>query len=72
VVTALGPTQIAGEAGDPAAPDSRESPDSLRPYLWALAADGEDGARSVLRLLREELALTMALRGRPTFAAIDR
>jgi isopentenyl diphosphate isomerase/L-lactate dehydrogenase-like FMN-dependent dehydrogenase len=43
-----------------------------RPYLWALAADGEDGVRSVLRLLREELALAMALSGRPTVAAIDR
>jgi 4-hydroxymandelate oxidase len=43
-----------------------------RPYLWALAAAGEDGVRDVLRLLREELSLAMALSGRPTVTAIDR
>ena len=43
-----------------------------RPYLWALAAAGEDGVRDVLRILREELALAMALAGRPTIASIDR
>jgi 4-hydroxymandelate oxidase len=43
-----------------------------RPYLWALAAAGEDGVRDVLRLLRDELSLAMALSGRPTVAAIDR
>ena len=43
-----------------------------RPYLWALAAAGEEGVRDVLRILREELALAMALSGRPAVAAIDR
>ena len=43
-----------------------------RPYLWALAAAGEEGVRDVLRILRDELALAMALSGRPTIASIDR
>ena len=43
-----------------------------RPYLWALAAAGEDGVRDVLRLLREELSLAMALSGRPSVSAVDR
>ena len=34
-----------------------------RPTLWGLAAGGEDGARRVLELLREELALALALCG---------
>jgi isopentenyl diphosphate isomerase/L-lactate dehydrogenase-like FMN-dependent dehydrogenase len=34
-----------------------------RPALWGLAAGGEDGARRVLKLLREELELTLALCG---------
>ncbi len=43
-----------------------------RPYLWALAADGEAGVRDVLGLLRAELALAMALCGRPSIESIDR
>lgn len=43
-----------------------------RPYLWALAAAGEAGVVDVLRILREELSLAMALSGTPTIAAIDR
>lgn len=43
-----------------------------RPYLWALAAAGEEGVADVLRILREELALAMALSGRPDVASIDR
>ena len=43
-----------------------------RPYLWALAAAGEAGVVDVLRILRDELALAMALSGRPTIASIDR
>lgn len=43
-----------------------------RPYLWALAAGGEAGVHDVLRILREELALAMALSGRPTIASVDR
>ena len=43
-----------------------------RPYLWALAADGEAGVSRALTLLRDELELAMALAGRPTIASIDR
>jgi 4-hydroxymandelate oxidase len=43
-----------------------------RPVLWGLAADGEAGAASVLRLLRDELDLAMALAGAPTVADITR
>ena len=34
-----------------------------RPYVWGLAVDGEAGVRRVLDLLREEVALAMALLG---------
>jgi 4-hydroxymandelate oxidase len=43
-----------------------------RPILWGLAVDGQEGARRVLELLHAELALAMALSGRPTLASIDR
>lgn len=43
-----------------------------RPALWGLAANGADGVYDVLRLLRHELELTMALCGRPTLESIDR
>lgn len=43
-----------------------------RPYLWALAVNGEQGVRDVLEILRSELELTMALAGRPSISAIDR
>lgn len=43
-----------------------------RPYLWALAVDGEQGVSRVLDLLREEIILAMGLTGRPTVAQIDR
>lgn len=43
-----------------------------RPYLWGLAAAGEQGVRDVLGILRAELELAMALAGRPTAADIDR
>ncbi len=42
-----------------------------RPVLWGLAADGANGVRGVLGLLRDELELAMALAGRPTLASID-
>lgn len=42
-----------------------------RPYLWGLAVGGEEGVRHVLELLRNELALAMALAGRPTIRDID-
>ncbi|HEY4564665.1 MAG TPA: alpha-hydroxy acid oxidase [Thermoanaerobaculia bacterium] len=43
-----------------------------RPILWGLAADGEAGAAWVLRHLRYELDLAMALAGAPTVADITR
>jgi 4-hydroxymandelate oxidase len=43
-----------------------------RPYLWALAANGEQGVRDALRILQDELSLAMALSGRPTVSSIDR
>lgn len=43
-----------------------------RPVLWGLAANGAEGVRHVLALLRAELELAMALAGRPTLASIDR
>lgn len=42
-----------------------------RPYLYGLALDGEEGARRVIEVLRQELALDMALTGRPTIGSID-
>jgi 4-hydroxymandelate oxidase len=43
-----------------------------RPVLWGLAAGGEAGAANVLRLLRDELDLAMALAGAPTVADVNR
>jgi isopentenyl diphosphate isomerase/L-lactate dehydrogenase-like FMN-dependent dehydrogenase len=43
-----------------------------RPALWGLAADGEEGARRVLELLRDELELTLALCGCASPAALGR
>jgi 4-hydroxymandelate oxidase len=43
-----------------------------RPYLWGLAIDGEAGVRRVMELLKDDLALTMALCGCPSMADIDR
>jgi 4-hydroxymandelate oxidase len=43
-----------------------------RPVLWGLAADGEAGVVAVLRLLRDEVDLAMALAGAPTVADITR
>jgi isopentenyl diphosphate isomerase/L-lactate dehydrogenase-like FMN-dependent dehydrogenase len=34
-----------------------------RPQLWGLAADGQNGVRRVLEMLRDELTLAMALCG---------
>jgi isopentenyl diphosphate isomerase/L-lactate dehydrogenase-like FMN-dependent dehydrogenase len=41
-----------------------------RAAVWGLAAEGEDGVRRVLELLREELALALALLGCPTPEAV--
>jgi 4-hydroxymandelate oxidase len=43
-----------------------------RPYLWGLAVDGARGVERVLTLLRDDLALSMALAGAPNVAGIDR
>jgi 4-hydroxymandelate oxidase len=43
-----------------------------RPCLWGLAAAGEEGVTRVLEMLRQELALSMALCGCPDVSAIDR
>ena len=43
-----------------------------RPFLWGLAAGGEDGVADVLRLATAELEHTMTLMGTPTLADIDR
>lgn len=34
-----------------------------RPLLWGLAVGGEEGARKVLKIFRDEFDLTMALTG---------
>ncbi len=41
-----------------------------RPYLWGLAVDGERGVRRVLGMLRDDLALSMALAGTSSVRAI--
>ena len=43
-----------------------------RPCLWGLAAAGDQGVARVLEMLRQELALGMALCGCPDVSAIDR
>uniref|UniRef100_A0A7S2JKB2 FMN hydroxy acid dehydrogenase domain-containing protein n=1 Tax=Cyanoptyche gloeocystis TaxID=77922 RepID=A0A7S2JKB2_9EUKA len=43
-----------------------------RPALWGLAAQGEEGVRKVLIMLRDELKLAMALVGAPTVYDIKR
>jgi lactate 2-monooxygenase len=43
-----------------------------RPYLWGLAAGGEEGVRQVLRGFLAELDLTLALTGHTSFEAVDR
>ena len=43
-----------------------------RPIFWGLAVDGEAGLRSVLRILRDEMTMTMAACGRRTLEELDR
>lgn len=43
-----------------------------RPVIWGLAVDGENGVKMVLRLLRDELDLAMALSGAATIESITR
>ncbi|MEU5425313.1 alpha-hydroxy-acid oxidizing protein [Streptomyces olivoreticuli] len=41
-----------------------------RPYVWGLAVDGSDGVRDVVRALRRETEVAMALVGAATLADI--
>jgi isopentenyl diphosphate isomerase/L-lactate dehydrogenase-like FMN-dependent dehydrogenase len=41
-----------------------------RPYLWGLAAFGQDGVEAVLKILRRELETIMRQMGTPTLSAI--
>ncbi len=43
-----------------------------RPIFWGLTLDGEAGARAVLEILRDELAITMGMCGHATVATLDR
>jgi isopentenyl diphosphate isomerase/L-lactate dehydrogenase-like FMN-dependent dehydrogenase len=43
-----------------------------RPYLWGLAAFGQEGVEAVLALLRRELALSLRALGAPSLAALGR
>jgi len=43
-----------------------------RPYLWGLAAFGQQGVERVLDILRAELRIAMQLHGVPRLGAIDR
>ena len=43
-----------------------------RPVIFGLAADGEDGVRKVMKMLKDELELTMALSGCPSVQDITR
>ena len=43
-----------------------------RPYLYGMAAFGQDGVERVIELLRTELALDMGLAGTPTIKSITR
>jgi isopentenyl diphosphate isomerase/L-lactate dehydrogenase-like FMN-dependent dehydrogenase len=43
-----------------------------RPALWGLVAAGEEGARRVLELLRDELELALVLCGCPAPGALTR
>lgn len=43
-----------------------------RPYLYGLAVGGAEGVAHVIKILRQELMLSMANLGRPTIASIDR
>jgi 4-hydroxymandelate oxidase len=43
-----------------------------RPYAYGLAAGGADGVARVVRILRTELEMAMALVGRPRIADLDR
>jgi 4-hydroxymandelate oxidase len=43
-----------------------------RPYLYGLAADGQNGVTRVLQILQREFLMAMALSGRTSISEIDR
>ena len=43
-----------------------------RPYLYGLAVGGAEGVEHVLRILRQELLMAMAVLGKPTIPSLDR
>jgi len=43
-----------------------------RPVLWGLASDGADGVRRVMEILRDDLALSMALTGSRSIDEVSR
>jgi 4-hydroxymandelate oxidase len=43
-----------------------------RPYVYGLAVGGAEGVEHVVRILRQELLMTMAVLGRPNIASLDR
>ncbi|PRQ51622.1 putative (S)-2-hydroxy-acid oxidase [Rosa chinensis] len=43
-----------------------------RPVIYGLAANGENGVRKVMKMLKDELELTMALSGCPSVKDITR
>jgi len=43
-----------------------------RPFLWGLAAFGQDGVQRVVELLQGELRIALGLSGAGTLKAIDR
>jgi isopentenyl diphosphate isomerase/L-lactate dehydrogenase-like FMN-dependent dehydrogenase len=43
-----------------------------RPVFWALAAGGQAGVEHAIEILREELAIAMALLGTPNTGSITR
>lgn len=43
-----------------------------RPYVWGLAAQGAMGVAHVIRLMRDELEMTMALTGCAALASVER
>jgi isopentenyl diphosphate isomerase/L-lactate dehydrogenase-like FMN-dependent dehydrogenase len=42
-----------------------------RPYLWALAVEGQAGVENLLGALRDETRRTLALMGAPQIAALE-
>jgi 4-hydroxymandelate oxidase len=43
-----------------------------RPYLWALSVRGAEGVADVVRTLRTETEMALALSGRRFLAEVDR